>query len=143
EQFDSLVGDRRQRLLNLRRSCLAALQPGACPGRLQRAPSSKERKRILLAEPEGNFGVAPGSSSITANHLEVGLEAIGEDQSRYMTGFDRDRNGFFDERPRWSGLAKLPLSVGEVSSCDRTGIRAEAEHGLTVPLGIVNAQRLN
>jgi hypothetical protein len=37
------------------------------------------------------FRVAPSSSSITANYLEVGLEEIGGDQGRYMTGFDRQR----------------------------------------------------
>jgi hypothetical protein len=60
-----------------------------------------------------------------------------------MTGFDRVRDGFFDERPRWSDLTELPLCVGEVGSRGRAGIRAEAESGLTIPLGIVNAQRLN
>jgi hypothetical protein len=65
------------------------------------------------------------------------------DQGRYMTGFHRVRDGFFDERPRGSDLTKLPLSDGEERLCDRAGIQAEAESGLTIPLGIVNAQRLN
>ena len=49
-----------------------------------------------MAELEENFRVAPGGSSITANYLEVGLEPIGVDQSRYMTGFDRVGDGSFD-----------------------------------------------
>jgi hypothetical protein len=53
----------------------------------------------------------PGPS-ITANHLEVGLEATGEDQGRYMTGFDRAGDGFFDERPCWSDLTEQPLCDG-------------------------------
>src|SRR5215472_14438281 len=57
--------------------------------------------------------------------------------------FDRVRDGFFDERPRWSDLTELPLGVGEAGSRDRAGIPTEAESGLTIPLGIVNAQRLN
>ena len=60
-----------------------------------------------------------------------------------MTGFDRVRDGFFDERPRRSDLTELPLCDGEVGPRGRAGIRAEAEPGLTIPLGIVNAQRLN
>jgi hypothetical protein len=28
-----------------------------------------------------------------------------------MTGFDRARDGFFDERPRWSDLTELPLYI--------------------------------
>jgi hypothetical protein len=59
-----------------------------------------ERKRILLAEFDDNFRVAPGSCSITANHLEVGLEDVSVDQGRDMTGFGRVGDGFFDERPR-------------------------------------------
>jgi hypothetical protein len=62
-----------------------------------------------LAEFDDNFRVAPDSSSITANHLEVGLVEIGGDQGRYMTGFDRVGDGFFDERPRRSDLTELPL----------------------------------
>jgi hypothetical protein len=95
-----------------------------------------------LAEFGDNFRVALGSSSITANHFEVGLEVIGVDQGRYMTGFDGARDGSFDERPRWFDLTELPLCVGEVDTRGRPGI-AEAERGLTIPLGIVNAQRLN
>ena len=61
-----------------------------------------------------------------------------------MTGFDRVRDGFFDERPRRSDVTERPVGAGEVDPRDRAGIReAEAESGLTVPLGIVNAQRLN
>ena len=102
-----------------------------------------ERKRILLAEFDDNFCVAPGSASITANHFVVGLVEISVHQGRDMTGLDRLRDGFFDERPRRSDLTELPLGVGEPGSRDRTGILAEAEPGLTVPLGIANAQRLN
>jgi hypothetical protein len=80
-------------------------------------------------------------SSITANHFEVGLVEISVDQGRYMTGFDRVRD--FDERSRWSDLTELPLCVGEVAPRDRAGIRAEVEPGLTIPPGIVNAQRLD
>src|SRR5262249_54074186 len=98
---------------------------------------------ILLAEFDDNFRVPPGSSSITANYLEVGLVDIGVDQGRYMTGFDRVRNGFFDERSRWSGLTEQPLCDGEVGSRGRAARPAEAEPGVTIPLGIVNAQRLN
>jgi hypothetical protein len=47
-----------------------------------------------LAAFDDNFRVAPGSSSITANYLEVGFEVIGVDQGRYMTGFDRVRDGW-------------------------------------------------
>jgi hypothetical protein len=110
---------------------------------LQRSQSCKEGKRILLAEFDDDFRVAPGSSSITPNYLEVGLPQINVDQGRYITGFDRVRDGFFDERPRWFDLTELPLCVGEVGPRDRTGIQAEAESGLTIALGIVNAQRLN
>jgi len=61
-----------------------------------------------------------------------------------MTGFDRVRDGFFKERPRRSDLTEQPLCVGEVDSRGRADIRfTEAEHGLTIPFGIVNAQRLN
>jgi hypothetical protein len=60
-----------------------------------------------------------------------------------MTGFDRARDGFFDERPRRSDLTEGPLCVGEVGPRDRAGIRAKVEPCLTIPLGIVNAQRLN
>jgi hypothetical protein len=60
-----------------------------------------------------------------------------------MTGFDRVGNGFFDECSRWSNLTELPLCDGEEAPRDRTGIRAEAEPGLTIPLGIVKTQRLN
>jgi hypothetical protein len=48
-----------------------------------------------LTEFDDNFRIAPGSSSITANHLEVGLEVIGVDQGRYMSGFDRARDSSF------------------------------------------------
>jgi hypothetical protein len=44
---------------------------------------------------------------------------------------------------RWSDLTELPLCVGEVAPRDRAGIRAEVEPGLTIPPGIVNAQRLD
>jgi hypothetical protein len=60
-----------------------------------------------------------------------------------MTGFDRVRDGFFDERSRWSDLTELPLGVGESGPRERAGILAEAEPGLTIPIGIANAQRLN
>jgi len=40
---------------------------------VQRSMSCVERKRILLSEFDDNFRVGPGSSSITANRLEVGL----------------------------------------------------------------------
>ena len=121
----------------LGRAGLAAVQASACPGGLQRSCSCKERQRIRLAEFDDNFRVAPGSSSITANHLELGLEDIGVDQGRYMTGFDRVRDGLFDERPRRSDLTELPLCVGEVGPRDRADILAEAEPGLTIPSGIV------
>ena len=65
-----------------------------------------------MAEFDDNFRAAPGSSSITANYLEVGLLVINVDEGRYMTGFDRARDGFFDERPRRSDLTELPLCVG-------------------------------
>ena len=98
---------------------------------------------MVLAEFDNNFRVAPGSSSITAIHFDVCLVDIGEDQGWYMTGFDRVRDGLFDERPRRSNLTELPLGVGEEGPRDRAGIQAEAESRLTIPLGIVNAQRLN
>jgi hypothetical protein len=60
-----------------------------------------------------------------------------------MIGFNRVRDGFFDERPRWLNLTELPLRVGEMGPRDRAGILAEAEPYLTIPLGVVNAQRLN
>jgi hypothetical protein len=60
-----------------------------------------------------------------------------------MTGFDRMGDRSFDERPRRSDLTELPLCVGEEGPRDRAVIRAEAEPGLTIPLGIVKAQRLN
>jgi hypothetical protein len=60
-----------------------------------------------------------------------------------MTGFDRVRDGFFDERPRRFDLTELPLCVGEVDPGGRADIRTEAEPGLSIPLGIINAQRLN
>jgi hypothetical protein len=60
-----------------------------------------------------------------------------------MTGFDRVRNGSFDERPRRSDLSELPLYIGEVGPHGRAGVLAEAEPGPTIPLGIINAQRLN
>jgi hypothetical protein len=60
-----------------------------------------------------------------------------------MTDFDRMRDGFFDEHSRWSNLTELPLRVGEVGPRGRAGIVAEAEHGLSIPFGIANAQRLN
>jgi hypothetical protein len=96
-----------------------------------------------LAEFGGNFRVAPGSSSITANHFEAGLEDIDVDQGRYMTGFDRVRDGFFDERPRRSDLTEQPFGDGEEGPRERAVINAEAEPSLTIPLEIVNAQRLN
>ena len=58
-----------------------------------------------------------------------------------MAGFDRVRDGFFDEGPHRPDLTELPLCDGEVAPRDRAGIVSEAEHGLTIPLGIVNAQR--
>jgi hypothetical protein len=142
QAFVSLVGVCRQRLSKLRCSSLAAAQPSDYPGGLQRSSSCKERKRILLAEFDDNLRVALGRSSCTANHLKVGLDEISVDQGRYMPGFDSVGNGFFDQRPRWSDLTELPLGVGEVGPRDRAGIRAEAE-SLMIPLGIVNAQRLN
>ena len=60
-----------------------------------------------------------------------------------MTGFDRVRDGFFDERPRRSDLTELPLGDSEDGPRGGAGIRAEAEPGLTIPLGIVNTQRRN
>jgi hypothetical protein len=134
-----VVGVHRQCLSKVRRSGLAAIEPSACPSGLQRSHSCKVRNRILLAEFDDNFRVAPGSSSITANHFEVGLVGIGGDQGRYMTRFDRVGDGFFDERPRRSDLTEQPLCDGEVDPRDRAGIRAEAERGLTIPLGIVNS----
>jgi hypothetical protein len=96
-----------------------------------------------LAEFDDNFRIAPGGSSITANQFKVRLVEIGWDQGWYMTGFDRVRDGFFDERPRRSDLTELPLCVSEVGPRGHVGISAEAESGLTIPLGIVNAQRLD
>ena len=72
-------------------------------------PAERLPKRIAALPKLYNLRAAPGSSSITANHLELGLEPIGVDQGRYMTGFDRVRDGFFDERPCQSDLTKLPL----------------------------------
>jgi hypothetical protein len=69
----------------------------------------------------------------SANHFEVGLVEISVDQGQYMTGFDRVRDGFFDERSRWSDLTELPLCVGEVAPRDRAGIRAEVEPGAYDP----------
>src|SRR5262249_4848487 len=139
----SLVGERRQCLSKLRRSRVAAVQPSACPSGLQRSLGCIARKRILLAEFDENFCVAPGGSSCTVNYFEVGLVFISEDQGRHMSGFDRVGDGFFDERPRWFDLTELPLCVGEEGSRGRAGIRAKAESGLKIPLGIVNSQRLN
>jgi hypothetical protein len=48
-------------------------------------------------------------------------------------------DGFFDERSRWSDLTELPLCYGEVGSRGRAVIRAKAEPGFTIPLGIVKA----
>jgi hypothetical protein len=79
-EFASLVGVRRQCLSKRRRSGLAAVQPSAGPSELQGSQSCKDRYRILLAEFGYNFRVAPGSFSITANYLELGLEVIGVDQ---------------------------------------------------------------
>jgi len=137
-----LVNDRRQRLSKRLRSGVAAVQPCAGPSGLQRSQSCKERKRILLTEFDGNFRVALGSSSITANYLEVGLVEISIDQGRCMTGFDRVRDRFFDERPRWSDLTELPFGDGEADPRARAGIAAEAEPGVMIPSGIVNVQRL-
>jgi hypothetical protein len=95
------------------------------------------------ADFDDDFRVTPGSSSITANYLEVSLGLKSDDQGRYMSGFDCVRDSFFDERPRRSDLTELPLGEGEVGPRDRADIRAEPESGLTIPLGIVNAQRLN
>jgi len=53
------------------------------------------------------------------------------------------RDGFFDERSRRSDLTELPLGDGEQGPRDHAVIRTEAESGLTIPLGIVNAQRRN
>jgi hypothetical protein len=74
-----------------------------------------------LAEFDDNFRVASGSSSITANDFEEGLVDIGEGQGRYVSGFDRVRDGFFDERPRRSDLTELPLCVGELGPRGRAG----------------------
>jgi hypothetical protein len=60
-----------------------------------------------------------------------------------MSDFGRVREGLFNERPRRFDLTEQPLGVGEGGPRDRAGIRAEAEPGLTIPLGIVNAQGLN
>ena len=60
-----------------------------------------------------------------------------------MAGFDRVRDGFSDESPHRPDPTELPLCDGEVVSHDRAGIHTEAESGLTIPFGIVNAQRLN
>ena len=49
----------------------------------------------------------------------------------------------FPERPRRSDLTEQPFCDGEVGPRGRAGIRAEAEPGLTISLGIVNAQRLD
>ena len=82
-----------------------------------------------MAEFDDHFRVAPGSFSIPANYFEVGLEEISVDQGRYMIGFDRARDGFFDERPRWSDLTELPLCDGKAGPRGRAGIRAEASGG--------------
>ena len=63
--------------------------------RIATLQSCKERKRVLLAEFDESFRVAPGRSYITANHLEVGLVDISVGQGGYMTGFDRACDGFF------------------------------------------------
>src|SRR5215472_1034486 len=127
--FVSLVGVGRQCLSKLRRSGLAAVQPSACPSGLQRSMSCNERKPILLAEFDGNVRVAPRSPSVTANYFEYGLMEISDAQGRHMTGFDRARDGFFDERPRWSDLAEVPLCDCEVGPRGRAGILTEAEPG--------------
>jgi hypothetical protein len=57
----------------------------------------------------------------------VSLEDVAEDQGRYMTGFDRVCDGFFDERPRRSDLTELPLGDGEEGLRDRAGIQPEAD----------------
>ena len=95
-------------------------------------PSTQSTQR-----PRGAFGppassarfiriatAANSSSSITANHLEVGLKQIGVDQGRYMTDFDRVRDGFFDERSRRFDLTELPLCVGEDGPRARAGTSA-------------------
>jgi hypothetical protein len=93
QEFVSLVGERRQRLSKLRR--VAAVRPSAYPSGFQRSLSCKVRKRTLLAEFDDNFRVALGSSRITANYFELGLEEISLDQGRYMSGVHRLRDGFF------------------------------------------------
>src|SRR5215469_4794271 len=138
-----MVGPRRQCLSKPRRSGLAAVQPSACPSGLQRSSSCIERKRILLAEFEDNFRIMPDGSSITTKYLEVGLVEVNADQGRYMTDFGGVRDGFFDERPRRSDLTEQPLCDREVGPHGRASIQAKAKPGLTIPLGIVNAQRLN
>jgi hypothetical protein len=135
-----LVDKRSQRLSKVPNAASMAVQVSVGPSGLQRAI---ECKRILLAEPDDNFRIAPGSHSITPNHLEPGLEHIGVDQGGHMTRFDHVGDGSFDERPRWSDLTEQPLCDGEVDRRDRAYIPAEAEPGLTIPLGIVKAQRLN
>ena len=96
-----------------------------------------------MAEFDDNFRVTPGSSGISANHLELGLEHIGADQAGYVIGFDSVSDGFFDERPRRSDLTEQPLCHAEVDPRDRTDITTEAEPGLAIALKIVSAQRLN
>jgi hypothetical protein len=66
-----------------------------------------------LAEFDDNFRVAPGSSSIATNRFKVSLPLIIVDQGRYMTGFDRVGDGFFDERPRTE--RRPPLSEGTIN----------------------------
>ena len=96
-----------------------------------------------MAEFHDNVRSASGSRCITANHFEVSLVEISVDQGRYMTDFDRVRDGFLNERPRRSDLTELPLCVGEGGPRGRAGIVAVVEPGLTIPLGIIDAQRLN
>ena len=96
-----------------------------------------------MAEFDDDFRVASRSSSIILNHVEDGLDGIGDDFSCDVTGFDRAGDRSFDECARRSDLTEQPLRDGQVEPPDRTDIRAEAEPGLAIPLGIVSVQRFN
>ena len=82
------------------------------------------RHRIPLAKLDDNFRVAPASSSIIANHFEVGLLVINADEGRYMTGFERVRDGFFDE-PRRFDLQAAEFEVQSRWVLDRIDIHSD------------------
>ena len=131
--FVSLVGVGRQCLSKLRRSGLAAVEPSACPSGSQRSQSCIERKRILLAEFDDNFRAAPGSSSITANYLEVGLVDIGVDEGRYIP-IPIAWATVFDERSPWSDVTELPLCYGGVTAAPLSGPKRNLLMPQTAPI---------